>query len=490
MAIIYVPPNRPPYELYMQLGQMIMNNVKGNEQKAAMRVLQRNLSKLAPGQASPTPQQTQQGLDADLAKDKEAMRTAAIPNVDFAGTVANPDVVQNAAAQKLLEGYRQAATGAQQNQTLTSLIAPGQAAPVRQSSYPGLPGPSSKGDAMQYQIPSSLLPGGTFGGVPQYQKVSLTDMLGAIADPRVAALGPQAINSFMNTLLAATKQERDQGVADHAYGSAYTAKQAQAKQLMDYANSIPDPQMRAQLMTAAVGSFMGSPNESVAAAANTKMMEQRAAEEQYIRELIGRMNDQTNREQINVTRGHYLRSDANQAEYNRMNDQTNREQINVTRDHYLRSDTNQAEYNKILAGQKGEGAPLSTNDLLRLKDSVRTNYTKAYQWYMQSPQGMKDSTHPDILARNASKYAREQVATLGYPKSVLDGMFPQAQAADVSSVATKLRSTYGNDGITAKATLDAAVRDGELSPAEAEAIWMQYGRGQSGAVLRNGTTVK
>ena len=461
MAIIYVPPNRPPYELYMQLGQMIMDNVKGNEQKAAMRVLQRNLSKLAPGQASPTPQQTQQGLDTDLAKDKEAMRTAALPNVDFAGTVANPGVVQNAAAQKLLEGYRQAATGAQQNPTLTSLIAPGQAAPVRQSSYPGLPGPSSKGDAMQYNIPSSLLPGGTFGGVPQYQKVSLTDMLGAIADPRVAALGPQAINSFMNTLLAATKQERDQGVADHAYGSAYTAKQAQAKQLMDYANSIPDPQMRAQLMTAAIGSFMGSPNESVAAAANTKMMEQRAAEEQYIRELIGRMNDQTNREQINVTR-----------------------------DHYLRSDTNQAEYNKILAGQKGEGAPLSTNDLLRLQDSVRTNYTKAYQWYMQSPQGMKDSTHPDLLARNASKYAREQVATLGYPKSVLDGMFPQAQAADVSGVATKLRSTYGNDGITAKATLDAAVRGGELSPAEAEAIWMQYGRGQPGAVLRNGTAVK
>lgn len=461
MAIIYVPPNRPPYELYMQLGQMIMDNVKGNEQKAAMRVLQRNMAKLGQGQASPTPQQTQQGLDADLAKDKEAMRTAAIPNVDFAGTVANPGVVQNAAAQKLLEGYRQAATGAQQNPTLTSLIAPGQAAPVRQSSYPGLPGPSAKGDAMQYQIPSSLLPGGTFGGVPQYQKVSLTDMLGAIADPRVAALGPQAINSFMNTLLAATKQERDQGVADHAYGSAYTAKQAQALQLMNYANSIPDPQMRAQLMTAAIGSFMGSPNESVAAAANTKMMEQRAAEEQYIRELIGRMNDQTNREQINVTR-----------------------------DHYLRSDTNQAEYNKILAGQKGEGAPLSTNDLLRLQDSVRTNYTKAYQWYMQSPQGMKDSTHPDILARNASKYAREQIATLGYPKSVLDGMFPQAQAADVSSVATKLRSTYGNDGITVKATLDAAVRGGELSPAEAEAIWMQYGRGQSGAVLRNGTTVK
>lgn len=461
MAIVYVPPNRPPYELYMQLGQMIMDNVKGNEQKAAMKALQQNMLKLAPGQASPTPQQTQQGLDTDLAKDKEAMRTAALPNVDFAGTVANPGVAQNAAAQKLLEGYRQAATGAQQNPTLTSLIAPGQAAPVRQSSYPGLPGPSAKGDAMQYQIPSSLLPGGTLGGVPQYQKVSLTDMLGAIADPRVAALGPQAINSFMNTLLAATKQERDQGVADHAYGSAYTAKQAQAKQLMDYANSIPDPQMRAQLMTAAVGAFMGSPNESVAAAANTKMMEQRAAEEQYIRELIGRMNDQTNRAQINVTR-----------------------------DHYLRSDTNQAEYNKILAGQKGEGAPLSTNDLLRLQDSVRTNYTKAYQWYMQSPQGMKDSTRPDLLARNASKYAREQVATLGYPKSVLDGMFPQAQAADVSSVATKLRSTYGNDGITAKATLDAAVRGGELSPAEAEAIWMQYGRGQSGAVPRNETTVK
>ena len=461
MAIIYVPPNRPPYELYMQLGQMIMDNVKGNEQKAAMKALQQNMLKLGQGQASPTPQQTQQGLDTDLAKDNEAMRTAALPNVDFAGTVANPGVAQNAAAQKLLEGYRQAATGAQQNPTLTSLIAPKQAAPVRQSSYPGLPGPSAKGDAMQYQIPSSLLPGGTFGSVPQYQKVSLTDMLGAIADPRVAALGPQAINSFMNTLLAATKQERDQGVADHAYGSAYTAKQAQAKQLMDYANSIPDPQMRAQLMTAAVGAFMGSPNESVAAAANTKMMEQRAAEEQYIRELIGRMNDQTNREQINVTR-----------------------------DHYLRSDTNQAEYNKILAGQKGEGAPLSTNDLLRLQDSVRTNYTKAYQWYMQSPQGMKDSTRPDILARNASKYAREQVATLGYPKSVLDGMFPQAQAADVSSVATKLRSTYGNDGITAKATLDAAVRGGELSPAEAEAIWMQYGLGQPGAVLRNGTAVK
>ena len=389
------------------------------------------------------------------------MRTAALPNVDFAGTVANPGVAQNAAAQKLLEGYRQAATGAQQNPTLTSLIAPGQAAPVRQSSYPGLPGPSSKGDAMQYNIPSSLLPGGTFGGVPQYQKVSLTDMLGAIADPRVAALGPQAINSFMNTLLAATKQERDQGVADHAYGSAYTAKQAQAKQLMDYANSIPDPQMRAQLMTAAVGAFMGSPNESVAAAANTKMMEQRADQDAYIRELIGRMNDQTNREQINVTR-----------------------------DHYLRSDANQAAYNKILAGQKGDGAPLSTNDLLRLQDSVRTNYTKAYQWYMQSPQVMKDSTRPDLLARNASKYAREQVATLGYPKSVLDGMFPRAQAADVSGVATKLRSTYGNDGITVKATLDAAVSGGELSPAEAEAIWMQYGRGQSGAVLRNGTTVK
>jgi len=461
MAIVYVPPNRPPYELYMQLGQMIMDNVKGNEQKAAMKALQQNMLKLGAGQASPTPQQTQQGLDTDLAKDKEAMRTAALPNVDFAGTVANPGVAQNAAAQKLLEGYRQAATGAQQNPTLTNLIAPGQAAPVRQSSYPGLPGPSAKGDAMQYQIPSSLLPGGTFGGVPQYQKVSLTDMLGAIADPRVAALGPQAINSFMNTLLAATKQERDQGVADHAYGSAYTAKQAQAKQLMDYANSIPDPQMRAQLMTAAVGAFMGSPNESVAAAANTKMMEQRADQDAYIRELIGRMNDQTNREQINVTR-----------------------------DHYLRSDTNQAEYNKILAGQKGQGAPLSTNDLLRLQDSVRTNYTKAYQWYMQSPQGMKDSTRPDILARNASKYARDQVATLGYPKSVLDGMFPQAQAADVSSVATKLRSTYGNDGITAKATLDAAVRGGELSPAEAEEIWMQYGRGQPGAVLRNETAVK
>lgn len=298
MAIIYVPPNRPPYELYMQLGQMIMDNVKGNEQKAAMKALQQNMLKLGAGQASPTPQQTQQWLDTDLAKDKEAMRTAALPNVDFAGTVANPGVAQNAAAQRLLEGYRQAATGAQQNPTLTSLIAPGQAAPVRQSSYPGLPGPSSKGDAMQYQIPSSLLPGGTFGGVPQYQKVSLTDMLGAIADPRVAALGPQAVNSFMNTLLAATKQERDQGVADHAYGSAYTAKQAQAKQLMDYANSIPDPQMRAQLMTAAVGAFMGSPNESVAAAANTKMMEQRADQDAYIRELIGRMNDQTNREQI------------------------------------------------------------------------------------------------------------------------------------------------------------------------------------------------
>lgn len=79
---------------------------------------------------------------------------------------------------------------------------------------------------------------------------------------------------------------------------------------------------------------------------------------------------------------------------------------------------------------------------------------------------------------------------MGYPKSVLDGMFPQAQAADVSSVATKLRSTYGNDGIAAKATLDAAVRGGELSPAEAEEIWMQYRRGQPGAVLRNGTAVK
>ena len=168
MAIIYVPPNRPPYELYMQLGQMIMENVKGNEQKAAMRALQQNMAKLGHG-ASPTPQQTQQGLDTDLARDKEAMRIAALPNVDFAGTVANPGVAQNAAAQKLLEGYRQAATGAQQNPTLTSLIAPGQAAPVRQSSYPGLPGPSAKGDAMQYQIPSSLLPGGTFGGVPQYQ---------------------------------------------------------------------------------------------------------------------------------------------------------------------------------------------------------------------------------------------------------------------------------------------------------------------------------
>ena len=69
MAIIYVPPNRPPYELYMQLGQMIIDNVKGNEQKAAMRALQQNMAKLGQGQASPIPQQTQQGLDADGARD-------------------------------------------------------------------------------------------------------------------------------------------------------------------------------------------------------------------------------------------------------------------------------------------------------------------------------------------------------------------------------------------------------------------------------------
>ena len=434
MAIIYVPPNRPPYELYMQLGQMIMDNVKGNEQKAAMRALQQNMLKLAPGQASPTPQQTQQGLDADLARDKEAMRTAALPNVDFAGTVANPGVAQNAAAQKLLEGYRQAATGAQQNPTLTSLIAPGQAAPVRQSSYPGLPGPSSKGDAMQYQIPSSLLPGGTFGGVPQYQKVSLTDMLGAIADPRVAALGPQAINSFMNTLLAATKQERDQGVADHAYGSAYTAKQAQAQQLMNYANSIPDPQMRAQLMTAAIGSFMGSPNESVAAAANTKMMEQRAAEEQYIRELIGRMNDQTNRYQISAMDRHNRAAEAAQ----------NR-------------------YNTILEKQRTVEDP-QLAALVKAKESAERNF--AYG--------------PGKNIVDANQYAKQMEA---YTKAILGRQFPQelmdkvylpVQQPTVQEFAAELFARLGTDSFKVKRALEEQVKMKTLPISEANKILAAY----------------
>ena len=452
MAIIYVPPNRPPYELYMQLGQMIMDNVKGNEQKAAMRVLQRNLSKLAPGQASPTPQQTQQGLDADLARDKEAMRTAALPNVDFAGTVANPGVVQNAAAQKLLEGYRQAATGAQQNPTLTSLIAPGQAAPVRQSSYPGLPGPSSKGDAMQYQIPSSLLPGGTFGGVPQYQKVSLTDMLGAIADPRVAALGPQAINSFMNTLLAATKQERDQGVADHAYGSAYTAKQAQAKQLMDYANSIPDPQMRAQLMTAAIGAFMGSPNESVAAAANTKMMEQRAAEEQYIRELIGRMNDQTNRYQISAMDRHNLAAEAAQ----------NR-QISAMDRHNLAAEAAQDRYNTILEKQRTVEDP-QLAALVKAKENAERNF--AYG--------------PGKNVVDANQYAKQMEA---YTKAILGRQFPQelmdkvylpVQQPTVQEFAAELFARLGTDSFKVKRALEEQVKMKTLPISEANKILAAY----------------
>ena len=434
MAIIYVPPNRPPYELYMQLGQMIMDNVKGNEQKAAMKALQQNMLKLGAGQASPTPQQTQQWLDTDLAKDKEAMRTAALPNVDFAGTVANPGVAQNAAAQKLLEGYRQAATGAQQNPTLTSLIAPGQAAPVRQSSYPGLPGPSSKGDAMQYQIPSSLLPGGTFGGVPQYQKVSLTDMLGAIADPRVAALGPQAITSFMNTLLAATKQARDQGVADHAYGSAYTAKQAQAKQLMDYANSIPDPQMRAQLMTAAIGAFMGSPNESVAAAANTKMMEQRAAEEQYIRELIGRMNDQTNRYQISAMDRHNRAAEAAQDRYN-----------------------------TILEKQRTVEDP-QLAALVKAKESAERNF--AYG--------------PGKNIVDANQYAKQMEA---YTKAILGRQFPQelmdkvylpVQQPTVQEFAAELFARLGTDSFKVKRALEEQVKMKTLSISEANKILAAY----------------
>lgn len=434
MAIIYVPPNRPPYELYMQLGQMIMENVKGNEQKAAMKALQQNLLKLAAGQASPTPQQTQQGLDADLARDKDAMRTAALPNVDFAGTVANPGVAQNAAAQKLLEGYRQAATGAQQNPTLTSLINPGQAAPVRQSSYPGLPGPSAKGDAMQYQIPSSLLPGGTLGGVPQYQKVSLTDMLGAIADPRVAALGPQAINSFMNTLLAATKQERDQGVADHAYGSAYTAKQAQAKQLMDYANSIPDPQMRAQLMTAAIGSFMGSPNESVAAAANTRMMEQRADQDAYVRELIGRMNDQTNRAQISEMGRH-----------NRVDE------------------AERARYNTILDKQRTVEDPQLAL-LLKAKENAERNF--AY-----GPG--KNIVDPNQYAKQLEAYTKSILGRQFKPE-IIDKVYLPVQQPTVQDFAAELFTRLGTDRLKVQRALEEQVKMKTLSISEANKILAAY----------------
>ena len=434
MAIVYVPPNRPPYELYMQLGQMIMENVKGNEQKAAMRALQQNLLKLGAGQASPTPQQTQQGLDTDLARDKEAMRTAALPNVDFAGTVANPGVAQNAAAQKLLEGYRQAATGAQQNPTLTSLIAPGQAAPVRQSSYPGLPGPSSKGDAMQYQIPSSLLPGGTFGGVPQYQKVSLTDMLGAIADPRVAALGPQAINSFMNTLLAATKQERDQGVADHAYGSAYTAKQAQAQQLMKYANSIPDPQMRAQLMTAAVGSFMGSPNESVAAAANTKMMEQRAAEEQYIRELIGRMNDQTNRAQISEMGRHNRVSEGQQDRYYGILD------------------------------KRGAVEDPQLKEILKEKEAIERNFAYGIG---------KNITDPKQYLDKMTAFTKSMLAQRFKPE-LIDKVYLPTPQPTVQDFAAQLFAQNGTDALVVERKLQEQVKRKVLSPKEASTIMEEY----------------
>ena len=176
--------------------------------------------------------------------------------------------------------------------------------------------------------------------------------------------------------------------------------------------------MRAQLMTAAVGAFMGSPNESVAAAANTKMMEQRADQDAYIRELIGRMNDQTNRYQISAMDRHNRAAEAAQDRYN-----------------------------TILEKQRTVEDP-QLAALVKAKESAERNF--AYG--------------PGKNIVDANQYAKQMEA---YTKAILGRQFPQelmdkvylpVQQPTVQEFAAELFARLGTDSFKVKRALEEQVK--------------------------------